>query len=225
MNLTLFLGCCWHSLQKGIKIDDTYKTYVHGSELDVFIMNGTRRYIAQVWPGATNMPDFLHPNAQKWWSKEVVEFHDLIPFDGLWLDMNEPANFCSGPNCYFSPDVKCLRIDKCCMVCNNTNLSRWDDPPYKINVLGTHEPIYTQTVAMVAEHYGGVRAYDAHNIYGTTETIATYYALKEVSIIIFPPYTKTCCWPCTIRSTPSKLTSANFFFKWSKGSPTLNNML
>jgi hypothetical protein len=111
------------------------------------------------------------------------------------------------------------------MVCNNTNLSRWDDPPYKINVLGTHEPIYTQTVAMVAEHYGGVRAYDAHNIYGTTETIATYYALKEVSIIIFPPYTKTCCWPCTIRSTPSKLTSANFFLKWSKGSPTLNNML
>jgi alpha-D-xyloside xylohydrolase len=65
MNLTLFLGCCWHSLQKGIKIDDTYKTYVRGSELDVFIMNGTRHYIAQVWPGATKMPDFLHPNAQK----------------------------------------------------------------------------------------------------------------------------------------------------------------
>ena len=25
-----------------------------------------------------------------------VEFYDLIKFDGLWIDMNEPANFVAG---------------------------------------------------------------------------------------------------------------------------------
>jgi alpha-glucosidase (family GH31 glycosyl hydrolase) len=172
-------------LDPGIKIDRNYSTYVRGDKLDIFMRNETRdRYVAQVWPGATNIPDFLHPKAQEFWSTEVAEFHKVIPFDGLWLDMNEPANFCGGPTCFYPAEnvhQTCPQIDECCMICDNTDLNRWDDPPYHINSLGIHRPLYAHTMAMSCEHYNGIRAYDTHNVYGMSEGIATYRALKELT--------------------------------------------
>ena len=47
----------------------------------------------QVWPGPTHWPDFLNPAARDYWQKQLAAFHDLAPFDGLWIDMNEPSNF------------------------------------------------------------------------------------------------------------------------------------
>ena len=42
-------------------------------------------------------PDFFHPRASQWWTSEIMKFHiDLIPFNGLWIDMNEPSSFSAG---------------------------------------------------------------------------------------------------------------------------------
>jgi alpha-D-xyloside xylohydrolase len=174
-------------INAGIKIDKCYSTYVRGDKLDIFMRNARgHRYVAQVWPGATSIPDFLHPKAQEFWPTEVAEFFKVIPFDGLWLDTNEPANFCGGPTCYYPPGSGevCPQIDECCMICENTNLDRWDDPPYHINSLGVHRPLYAHTMAMNCEHYNGIRAYDTHNVYGFSEGLATYRALKEVMVHI-----------------------------------------
>lgn len=174
-------------LDPNVKIDETYKTYVRGSALDVFLMNGTEpqlRYVAQVWPGPCNIPDFLHPNAQQWWTQEIKDFHEVIPFDGLWLDMNEPANFCSGPNCYYQPNAVCPEIIwMCCMECNNKEpeLNRWDNPPYMINNFGNKRPLYIKTVSLNTMHHDGSKMYDTHNIYGTTEAMVTHKALHEVT--------------------------------------------
>ena len=170
-------------IDPGIAIDENYPTYTRGRELGVYLKNGTGNdadYIAQVWPGFTTIPDFLHPKALDWWTKELEEFHKLVPYDGLWLDMNEPANFCSGSNCWYDPAVVCDIIDVCCMTCNNDDdaLTRWDNPPYKIHGLG---PIYSRTVAMTALHYDGSRMYDTHNIYGMSEGQVTSDALSRVS--------------------------------------------
>ena len=42
-------------------------------------------------------PDFFKANTTTWWTEQIKQFHDeSIAFDGLWIDMNEPASFTSG---------------------------------------------------------------------------------------------------------------------------------
>ena len=38
----------------------------------------------QVWPGLTVFPDFTNPKAADWWYNQAKNFHDVVPFDGLW---------------------------------------------------------------------------------------------------------------------------------------------
>jgi alpha-glucosidase (family GH31 glycosyl hydrolase) len=65
-----------------------------GNDLDIFIKsNYTKKtLIGKVWPGKTVFPDFMNPNISKFWNTGLSLYHDLTNFDGIWLDMNEPAN-------------------------------------------------------------------------------------------------------------------------------------
>ncbi|TIA92677.1 hypothetical protein E3P99_00525 [Wallemia hederae] len=76
---------------------DVYDYYTEGHEQDVFIknQNGTE-YIGQVWPGYTVFPDPYAANASKWWTESFKKFHEQIPFDSIWMDMNEASSFSSG---------------------------------------------------------------------------------------------------------------------------------
>eukprot|EP00775_Hariotina_reticulata_P010720 gene10720-10876_t len=35
--------------------------------------------------------------------EHIQRMYDKVPFDGLWIDMNEPSNFCSGERLCYSP--------------------------------------------------------------------------------------------------------------------------
>lgn len=49
-------------------------------------------------------PDYLAaPKVDTWIKAQLQRFYDEVPFDGLWLDMNEAANFCSGRLCKTDP--------------------------------------------------------------------------------------------------------------------------
>lgn len=57
-------------------------------------------YQCVVWSGPSHYPDFFHPASQKFWSEQFKEFFDGEhgpDIDGLWIDMNEPANFYNRP--------------------------------------------------------------------------------------------------------------------------------
>lgn len=54
----------------------------------------------QLWAGAVHFPDFWSNVTQRWWAKQLADFHQKMPFDGLWIDMNEASNFCTGDVCY-----------------------------------------------------------------------------------------------------------------------------
>ncbi|KAL4973573.1 glycosyl hydrolases family 31-domain-containing protein [Aspergillus desertorum] len=72
-----------------------------GLKYDVFMkeLNGTH-YEGVVWAGPSYFPDWFHPNAQKYWTEQFLEFFDGVhgpDIDALWIDMNEPANFFNRP--------------------------------------------------------------------------------------------------------------------------------
>ncbi|KAI9677171.1 MAG: hypothetical protein M1829_002745 [Trizodia sp. TS-e1964] len=76
---------------------DAYETFSRGKKVDAFLKNSDGSlYIGKVWPGYTVFPDWLSPGSNNWWVNEIESFHSRIPFDGIWIDMNEASSFCVG---------------------------------------------------------------------------------------------------------------------------------
>ena len=65
-----------------------------GLERDIFLksFNG-HDLVGSVWPGRVYFPDFFNPNTIQYWSDMLDVLYQKVPFSGIWLDMNEVANF------------------------------------------------------------------------------------------------------------------------------------
>lgn len=171
-------------IDPGIAVNNTYGVYRRGMERDIFIKLDGEPYLAQVWPGPVYFPDFINPNGASWWIDEVRRFHELVPVDGLWIDMNEASNFCTG-KCTIPTKHKCPVPNSkepwlCCLDCKNLTNTRWDDPPYKINASGITGRLGYNTIATSATHYNGILEYNAHSLYGFSQTIATHKGLQGI---------------------------------------------
>lgn len=156
-----------------------YDTYNRGLEADIYLKNDDgENYLGQVWPGPVVYPDFLNPRATPWWTDEVGRFHDQLPFDGMWIDMNEVSNFCSGTYCTWNGTIL-QGVTACYLQCRETHTAL-DEPPFAVNHFGTYERLGHLTAAMTVRHYDGTREYDAHSLYGMAEAVATKVALTAV---------------------------------------------
>jgi alpha-glucosidase (family GH31 glycosyl hydrolase) len=92
----------------GIRKSTSYEAYNSGLNQSVFIMsagNTAEPFVGQVWPGDSVYPDFMAPNTASWWKEHISTFYSNISFDGLWLDMNEASNFCTGA-CYPEQEIE-----------------------------------------------------------------------------------------------------------------------
>jgi len=71
--------------------NDPYDALVQGLEQDVFVKDttGEKLFLGQVWPGNTYFPDWFAYNATSYWKDQLVKFHDLVAYSGIWIDMNE----------------------------------------------------------------------------------------------------------------------------------------
>ncbi|XP_075296835.1 lysosomal alpha-glucosidase [Opisthocomus hoazin] len=137
----------------------TYKPYDEGLKRGVFIRNATGQpLIGKVWPGPTAFPDFTNPETHEWWYDMVKDFHDQVPFDGMWIDMNEPSNFVEG-----SQDG-----------CPSDSL---EHPPYVPGVFGGR--LRAGTICASSQQYLSSH-YNLHSLYGLTEAIASHDALLRV---------------------------------------------
>lgn len=79
---------------------DAYPTYDQGADMNVYIRNGFDEnfYVGVEWPGLSVWPDFLPsvPQSQQFWTQQIKQFHDKLPFDGFWLDVSDAVSFATG---------------------------------------------------------------------------------------------------------------------------------
>ncbi|KRY53086.1 Sucrase-isomaltase, intestinal, partial [Trichinella britovi] len=143
---------------------------------------GTKIMLGTVWPfDNVAFPDFLNPKTHSWWKQQIVTFHNVLNFDGIWIDMNEPANFGTNedtPWYVIDPNLKHLQQLRCP---NNT----YDTPPYATQAAYYWKTtLNDKTICMIGEHSDGVRKYrhyDVHSLYGWSETKPTIEAVQKAT--------------------------------------------
>ena len=67
--------------------------YDFGVRTNAFLYsNYTKQYlVSYVWPGDSVFPDFFIKAGIDLWNKGLGDYESKLDFDGMWIDMNEPA--------------------------------------------------------------------------------------------------------------------------------------
>uniref|UniRef100_H2YDG2 P-type domain-containing protein n=1 Tax=Ciona savignyi TaxID=51511 RepID=H2YDG2_CIOSA len=147
----------WDMTDPCITQDDppgTYPAYDDGASMNVFVTtsDGFTPASGKVWPpGKCAFPDYTNPDTETWWTDQCMDFHKTINFDGLWIDMNEPANFVTGST----------------EGCASNNLN---NPPYMPKIWGN--VLAEKTMCPDHRHKLG-NHYDVHNLYGWSQSNVT----------------------------------------------------
>ncbi|XP_019347375.2 sucrase-isomaltase, intestinal [Alligator mississippiensis] len=176
--------------------ETNYLAYTRGLQNDVFIKWPDSNDIVwgKVWPDYPNVtvndslpwetqvelyrayaafPDFFRNTTAQWWETEIREYHTnptqpekSVKFDGLWIDMNEPASFVNGA----------------VGGCRDATLNY---PPYMPHLESQSLGLNHKTLCMESQQFlpdgSPVRHYDVHNLYGWSHAKPTYDALQKVT--------------------------------------------
>ncbi|XP_066540681.1 sucrase-isomaltase, intestinal [Hoplias malabaricus] len=173
---------------------EPYASFENGKSADVFIKwpaeQGGDFVWGKVWPDIPNaevdesldweiqvelyraftaFPDFFRNQTAVWWQKEISDFYtNTMKFDGIWIDMNEPASFVHGTvggNCRGDPI--------------------YENPPYMPPLESKEQGLNHKTLCMSSQQFlpdgTPVKHYDVHNLYGWSQTKPTYDALLNVT--------------------------------------------
>ena len=186
-------------IDAGVFIDPTAPAYVTGNDYNVWIRsakNHSNYLVGVVWPGMVHWPDWLNPNATKYWSEMLELLYSFVPFSGIWIDMDENSNFCFGeyPNeCFFLPNYLPdnggvpfnITVDSLMPVFRNITMPAEVDPvedtyefmdfnSSSLPYIPGYKPLEDHGLSLNALHYGGVLSFDFHNLDPFYESYYTY---------------------------------------------------
>ena len=158
----------------GISYENKNNPYVKiGNDLNLFIKsNYTKKFLtAKVWPGKTVIPDFFNPKINFLWNKGLKNYYNLIKYDGIWLDMNEPANLLENSKCIGEISTNC---DK------NNNKYFYENLPYLPGYKKNRKE--TLSLGSINENallYGNYTIYDIKPMISFYQIRYTYDFLKN----------------------------------------------
>uniref|UniRef100_A0AAX7UK94 alpha-glucosidase n=1 Tax=Astatotilapia calliptera TaxID=8154 RepID=A0AAX7UK94_ASTCA len=118
----------------------------------------------ELYRSYTAFPDFFRNQTADWWHTEIKDFYEnTMKFDGIWIDMNEPASFVHG-----TVGGKCLGDPVL------------ENPPYMPPLESKHLGLNHKTLCMNSEQILSdgrrVRHYDVHSLY-----VYMHFALLDVT--------------------------------------------
>jgi len=149
----------------------SYPPYDLGLQMNIFIRNSSDKpFVGKCWPRPIDSvvwPDFTHPRAVEYWHQNLETYHQKVPIDGVWIDMNDPSNMHSGSI-----------YGGCAKDTDSHEDASLDNPPFVPSGIQGGK-LYHNTICPSAKQFYG-RHYEYHNVYGTAETVATALAMRKI---------------------------------------------
>ena len=138
--------------------------YFDGKKKGVFIKSPADKsepLIGRNTPGDVVFVDFYMHNSKEFYLNRLEKFHEEVPFDGVWLDVNEITSFCDGV-CY---------IDQMSPNPIDNRLFYWPGG----------RSLEKGTINLDAIHEGNILEIDTHNLYGLLHSYVTseYFTENE----------------------------------------------
>lgn len=155
----------------GVKVESGYDVYEDGLKENLYITkeDGKTPALNKVWPGITAFPDFTNKKTHAYWEKYMKKFHDDVPYDGIWLDMNEIVGFCDG-ECTDKKKLPSTKKEE-----KSSSEFDPDRPPY----VPGGEKLYTKTIWLKSKTSISTE-YDTHSLYAHLENQVTRVALDKI---------------------------------------------
>ena len=159
-------------IDAAVKVEEGYGVYDEGHQKGYFCKDENGEdFVVGVWPGRSVLPDFLNPEAAKWFGAKYKALTDL-GIEGFWNDMNEPALFYSEKGLLHSfEEIKKMDISQL----NALSFFGARDVLARLqNNDDDYKSFYHNTPS------GRLRHYDVHNLYGAYMTKSAHDALDEL---------------------------------------------
>lgn len=159
-------------IDAGVKIEKGYDIYEEGVANNYFCKNvNGDDFVGAVWPGRVHFPDFLNPEARKWFGEKYSKF-TALGIDGFWNDMNEPAIFYTEDR-LSDTFSEIERLSSC-----NMGIDEYFAFTGMIAGLngntGDYDKFYHNVNGAMVKHS------EIHNLYGMNMTRAAYEALQRI---------------------------------------------
>lgn len=159
-------------IDAGVKIESGYDVYEEGVQKNYFCKNAEGGdFVGAVWPGRVHFPDFLNPEARKWFGEKYSVLTKL-GIEGFWNDMNEPAIFYTEDRLADT----CAEIKK--LTSGNMGINEYFAFTGMVAGLngniGDYDKFYHNVNGQMVKHS------EVHNLYGMNMTRSAYEALREI---------------------------------------------
>jgi len=162
-------------IDAGFKKDKDDKYYKLGEERKAFIKSAHTKQtlVGKVWPGLAVFLSWYSLESEKIWKIGLDDLYEQVEFDGIWLDMNEVANFCHGE----CPTIESKSMLRTPMGKDPHDPREFDNLPYKPGGCDLSDKTISMTgyYDSIDDYEDRVRKeYNTHSLWSSFESKATH---------------------------------------------------